>query len=137
MAIETRHPNGRPFKYCRRPQPHTQTPPPTPKVPQDPSTLRNNIYYCSSCERYLNSDEFALSLNSRSTGNCRHCADADNVARTRLEFGHYKQMLRALREEEKRADPNAEIAFLVQVGGGERGWWYEDGEEERGDVETR
>ena len=35
------------------------------KVPQDPSVLRKNIYFCPSCNSYLPSTEFQLSSNSR------------------------------------------------------------------------
>ena len=35
------------------------------KVPQDPSVLRKNIYFCPSCNSYLPSTEFQLSSSSR------------------------------------------------------------------------
>lgn len=35
------------------------------KVPQDPSTLCTNVYYCRSCAQYLPSTDFELSANSR------------------------------------------------------------------------
>ena len=35
------------------------------KVPQDPSVLRKNIYFCPSCNSYLPSTEFQLLSNSR------------------------------------------------------------------------
>ena len=38
------------------------------KVPQDPSVLRKNIYFCPSCNSYLPSTEFQLSSNSRWVG---------------------------------------------------------------------
>lgn len=86
------------------------------KVPQDPSTLRKNIYFCSSCESYLPSTEFYLSSNSRTPGRCRNCVKIDNDARLRLDLSHYRRMLKALRRTEEEHQDNSQIAFLMQEG---------------------
>ncbi|KAK7499622.1 hypothetical protein BaRGS_00009274, partial [Batillaria attramentaria] len=84
------------------------------KVPQDPSTLRRNIYFCSSCEKYLPSTEFNLTSNSRNPGKCRSCIKVDNDARIRQDLSHYRRMLKALRLSEENYQDGSQIAFLMQ-----------------------
>ncbi|KAK7101379.1 IQ motif and ubiquitin-like domain-containing protein [Littorina saxatilis] len=84
------------------------------KVPQDPSSLRKNIYFCSSCNKYLASTEFYLSSNSRTPGKCRSCLKIDNDARIRQDYSHYRRMLKALRRSEESYNDNSQIAFLMQ-----------------------
>lgn len=85
------------------------------QVPQDPSTLRKNIYFCPSCNQYLPSIEFALSSNSRTVGKCRKCAKIDNDARTRQDISTYQYMLKSLRKAEELYSDDSKIAFLLQV----------------------
>ncbi|PIK40278.1 putative IQ and ubiquitin-like domain-containing protein isoform X1 [Apostichopus japonicus] len=84
------------------------------KVPQDPSTLRQNIYFCPSCGSYLPSTEFQLSSNSTVVGRCRRCVKLDNEGRVREDFSHYRYMLKALRRSEEAAQDGSRIAFLLQ-----------------------
>ncbi|KAK3103197.1 hypothetical protein FSP39_017279 [Pinctada imbricata] len=84
------------------------------KVPQDPSELRNNIYFCPSCNQYLPSTQFGLSSNSRNVGKCRKCTKIDNDARTRQDYSTYTHMLKQLRKAEERYADNSKIAFLLQ-----------------------
>ncbi|KAL3853468.1 hypothetical protein ACJMK2_017004 [Sinanodonta woodiana] len=84
------------------------------KVPQDPSTLRKNIYFCSSCNSYLKSTEFSLSSNSRQVGKCRRCVKMDNDARVRQDYSHYRHMLKTLRKAEEAFGDDSKIAFLLQ-----------------------
>lgn len=85
------------------------------QVPQDPSTLRKNIYFCSSCNKYLPSTEFFLSSNSRTPGKCRSCLRIDNEARVRQDYSHYRRMLKSLRRSEETYQDGSRIAFLMQV----------------------
>ena len=85
------------------------------KVPQDPSTLRKNIYFCSSCNQYLPSTEFQLSSNSNAVGKCRKCNMIDNDARVRQDYSHYRYMLKGLRRSEEVYGDGSKIAFLMQV----------------------
>ncbi|XP_034306877.2 IQ motif and ubiquitin-like domain-containing protein isoform X1 [Magallana gigas] len=84
------------------------------KVPQDPSALRKNIYFCPSCNQYLPSTEFALSSNSRTVGKCHKCTKIDNDARTRQDYSTYTYMLKMLRRSEERHGDGSRIAFLLQ-----------------------
>ncbi|XP_028397889.1 IQ and ubiquitin-like domain-containing protein [Dendronephthya gigantea] len=84
------------------------------KVPQDPSTLRKNIYFCPSCRQYLSSTEFQIGTNSRVVGKCRRCQDLDNDARLRQDFSQYKMMLQSLRRSEELFKDGSKIAFLLQ-----------------------
>ncbi|XP_071807363.1 IQ motif and ubiquitin-like domain-containing protein [Asterias amurensis] len=86
------------------------------KVPQDPSSLRKNIYFCPSCNSYLPSTEFQLASNSRMVGRCRHCQKLDNDARARQDYSHYRYMLKALRKSEEAMNDGSRIAFLLQEG---------------------
>jgi len=84
------------------------------KVPQDPSVLRSNIYFCPSCQRYLPSIEFPLASNSRLTGRCHGCLKIDNDGRNRQDFSHYRFMLKNLRKAEEAFNDNSRICYLVQ-----------------------
>lgn len=84
------------------------------KVPQDPSVLRKNIYFCPSCNSYLPSTEFALSSNSRNVGKCRRCTKIDNDARIRQDYSHYRYLLKQLRKAEEQFGDGSKIAFLLQ-----------------------
>lgn len=84
------------------------------KVPQDPSVLRKNIYFCPSCNSYLPSTEFALSSNSRNVGKCRRCTKIDNDARVRQDYSLYRFLLKQLRKAEELIGDGSKIAFLLQ-----------------------
>ncbi|XP_078485773.1 uncharacterized protein LOC100186480 [Ciona intestinalis] len=84
------------------------------KVPQDPSTLRKDIYFCPSANQYLPSTEFKIQANSRSVGKCRKVQQLDNAARTRQDYSHYRIMLRDLRRTEEGYADNSQIAYLIQ-----------------------
>ncbi|KAL4226123.1 hypothetical protein ACF0H5_014110 [Mactra antiquata] len=84
------------------------------KVPQDPSVLRKNIYFCPSCNSYLPSTEFALSSNSRNVGKCRRCTKIDNDARVRQDYSLYRYLLKQLRKAEEQYGDGSKIAFLLQ-----------------------
>ncbi|XP_077981682.1 IQ motif and ubiquitin-like domain-containing protein [Glandiceps talaboti] len=84
------------------------------KVPQDPSTLRKNIYFCPSCNQYLPSTEFSLSSNARVVGKCRQCAKLDNDGRIRQDYSHYRLLLKNLRKAEEGFGDDSRIAFLLQ-----------------------
>ncbi|KAM6972939.1 IQ motif and ubiquitin-like domain-containing protein [Aplochiton taeniatus] len=84
------------------------------KVPQDPSQLRKNIYFCRGCSRYLQSTDFSLTANARLVGQCRQCAELDNEARRREDFSHYKSILKRLRKAEADCNPEAKIPYLLQ-----------------------
>lgn len=84
------------------------------KVPQDPAQLRQNVYHCAGCSRYLPSTEFQLSTNSRTVGRCRECRRLDNDARARQDYSHYRLMLRDLRRTEESYGDDSKVAFLLQ-----------------------
>ncbi|XP_038060891.1 IQ and ubiquitin-like domain-containing protein [Patiria miniata] len=86
------------------------------KVPQDPSSLRKNIYFCPSCNSYLPSTEFQLASNSRNVGRCRRCQKMDNDARARHDYSIYRYMLKSLRRYEEAMNDGSRIAFLMQEG---------------------
>ena len=85
------------------------------KVPQDPSVLQKDIYFCSSCNNYLPSTEFKLASNARNVGKCKKCNKIDNDARVRQDFSHYRFMLRNLRRQEEGYGDGSKIGFLLQV----------------------
>ena len=85
------------------------------QVPQDPNSLRKNVYFCSGCNQYLLSTEFPLSSNTQSVSRCRECTKIENDSRVRQDFSHYRYMLQALRQAEENYADNSKIAFLLQV----------------------
>uniref|UniRef100_A0A3B5B2X6 IQ motif and ubiquitin domain containing n=1 Tax=Stegastes partitus TaxID=144197 RepID=A0A3B5B2X6_9TELE len=84
------------------------------KVPQNPSKLKNDVFCCHSCHRYLRSTNFIASASGLS-GRCKDCTRVDNIARTRDDFSCYKNILRRLRADEQQLNKEAKIPFLLQV----------------------
>ncbi|XP_053175347.1 IQ and ubiquitin-like domain-containing protein [Scomber japonicus] len=85
------------------------------KVPQNPSHLKNDMFLCPSCHRYLRSADFSTSASARLSGPCLDCSRLDNIARSRNDFSCYKNILKRLRADEQRLNPHAKIPFLLQV----------------------
>ncbi|KAJ1161231.1 hypothetical protein NDU88_001718 [Pleurodeles waltl] len=84
------------------------------KVPQDPTILSKNIYFCPGCKSYLPSTEFTLSINARTVDRCRQCAKLDNRARRREDLSKYRLLLKQLKKSEADYEDDANIAFLLQ-----------------------
>lgn len=84
------------------------------RVPQDPMTLKREVYFCGSCQKYLPSAEFPLSTLATSTGRCRACIELDNRARARQDLTNYRYMLRALRKREEEYADGAKVAYILQ-----------------------
>ncbi|KAJ4922996.1 hypothetical protein JOQ06_021697 [Pogonophryne albipinna] len=85
------------------------------KVPQDPSQLKNDMFQCRGCQRYLQSSDFSPTAGARLSGRCRDCTGLDNIARSRDDFSCYRNILRRLRSDEMRLNQDAKIPFLLQV----------------------
>ncbi|KAL6474354.1 hypothetical protein MHYP_G00179150 [Metynnis hypsauchen] len=83
-------------------------------VPQDPTQLRKNIYFCRGCTNYLHSTEFTLTTSMQVVGLCRRCSELDNEAQRREDFSHYKTILKCLRKTEAEYSPDAKITYLLQ-----------------------
>ncbi|CAH1783739.1 unnamed protein product [Owenia fusiformis] len=84
------------------------------KVPQDPSQLRKNIYFCPSCNKYLPSTEFQLSSNARTTSKCRQCEKVDNDGRLRQDYSHYRHMMKSIQRSEEAHGDSSKICYLLQ-----------------------
>ncbi|XP_033941493.1 IQ motif and ubiquitin-like domain-containing protein isoform X2 [Pseudochaenichthys georgianus] len=85
------------------------------KVPQNPSQLKNDMFQCRGCQRYLQSSDFSPTAGARLSGRCRDCTGLDNIARSRDDFSCYRNILRRLRSDEMRLNRDAKIPFLLQV----------------------
>ncbi|KAI9547448.1 hypothetical protein NQZ68_016997, partial [Dissostichus eleginoides] len=85
------------------------------KVPQNPSQLKNDMFQCRGCQRYLQSSDFSPTAGARLSGRCRDCTGLDNIARSRDDFSCYRNILRRLRSDEMRLNQDAKIPFLLQV----------------------
>ncbi|KAM8891052.1 IQ motif and ubiquitin-like domain-containing protein isoform 1-T2 [Spinachia spinachia] len=85
------------------------------KVPQKASQLKNDMFLCGACRRYLLSSDFSPTAGARPSARCRDCIDLDNVARSREDFSRYENILRRLRADEQLLNAEAKIPFLLQV----------------------
>uniref|UniRef100_A0A3B4XZN0 IQ motif and ubiquitin domain containing n=1 Tax=Seriola lalandi dorsalis TaxID=1841481 RepID=A0A3B4XZN0_SERLL len=85
------------------------------KVPQNSSQLKNDMFLCRSCHRYLRSANFSPAASARVSGQCRDCVRLDNIARSRDDFTCYKNILSRLRADEQRLNEDAKIPFLLQA----------------------
>ncbi|KAK1887762.1 IQ and ubiquitin-like domain containing protein [Dissostichus eleginoides] len=62
------------------------------KVPQNPSQLKNDMFQCRGCQRYLQSSDFSPTAGARLSGRCRDCTGLDNIARSRDDFSCYRNI---------------------------------------------
>ncbi|KAG7219659.1 hypothetical protein INR49_018935 [Caranx melampygus] len=85
------------------------------KVPQKSSSLKNDMFLCRSCRRYLRSADFTQAAGVHLSSECKDCVNLNNIARARDDFSCYKNILRRLRAEEQRLNQDAKIPFLLQV----------------------
>ncbi|KAM8860991.1 IQ motif and ubiquitin-like domain-containing protein isoform 1-T1 [Synchiropus picturatus] len=85
------------------------------KVPQDPAQLKNDVFLCLSCNRYLRSADFSWSASIRQNHRCRDCTRLDNIGRSRPDLLVYKNMLKRLRADELMLNEESKIPFLLQV----------------------
>jgi len=84
------------------------------KVPQDPSQLCQDIHYCSSCGRYLQSTEFTLGVKSIGTGRCRQCLRKTNQSQHRQDQSAFKRIMLSLRKKESQLSEESKIALLIE-----------------------
>ncbi|XP_041852189.1 IQ and ubiquitin-like domain-containing protein [Melanotaenia boesemani] len=85
------------------------------KVPQNPNQLKNDMFLCRGCHRYLRSASFTASASGCLSRMCKHCTRLNNIARPRDDFTLYKNILRRLRDEEQSLNNKATFPFLLQV----------------------
>ncbi|XP_035498533.2 IQ and ubiquitin-like domain-containing protein [Scophthalmus maximus] len=85
------------------------------KLLMNPTQLKNDMFFCRSCHRYLRSANISLGASTRLNVRCRDCASLDNIARARVDFSCYKNILRRLRVDEQLLNDDAKIPFLLQV----------------------
>nr|XP_029133386.1 IQ and ubiquitin-like domain-containing protein [Labrus bergylta] len=85
------------------------------KVPQNPSKLKDNMFLCGGCNRYLQSVNFRPTANARRSGRCQDCIGLENIAGPRSDVSCYKNILRRLRGDEKQINPESKIPYLLQV----------------------
>ncbi|XP_068595023.1 IQ motif and ubiquitin-like domain-containing protein [Brachionichthys hirsutus] len=81
------------------------------KVPQDPSKLKNKMFLCRYCNRYLHLSNFKTLAGSQ----CNNCEKLKNMAHTRNDFYWYKNILKRLRAEELRLNAEAKVPFLLKA----------------------
>ncbi|XP_037539684.1 IQ and ubiquitin-like domain-containing protein [Nematolebias whitei] len=85
------------------------------KVPENPSQLKNDMFMCRGCHRYLRSADFSSSAKGLLSGWCHKCTRLDNIARSRDDFSMYRIILKRLRADEQLLSPETNIPFLLQV----------------------
>ncbi|XP_028304032.1 IQ and ubiquitin-like domain-containing protein isoform X3 [Gouania willdenowi] len=85
------------------------------KVPQDPSQLKNSLFLCPQCQRYLRSKDFPLFAGVSQTSKCRACTELNNIAHSRVDLSCYKNILMRLRVDEQQINKECKIPFLLQV----------------------
>ncbi|XP_077424825.1 IQ motif and ubiquitin-like domain-containing protein isoform X2 [Vanacampus margaritifer] len=85
------------------------------KVPPSPSQLRNDVFLCHGCQRYLSSAHFRSCARAHLSRRCLDCARLKNVAGSRDDFSCYKNMLKRLREAELLLNKDNVVPFILQV----------------------
>ncbi|XP_019737359.1 IQ and ubiquitin-like domain-containing protein [Hippocampus comes] len=85
------------------------------KVPQNTSQLRNDVFLCHGCQRYLSSTHFRSCARVHMNRRCLDCARLKNVAGSRDDFSCYKNILKRLRDAELLLNKDNFIPFILQV----------------------
>ncbi|XP_061697099.1 IQ and ubiquitin-like domain-containing protein [Syngnathoides biaculeatus] len=85
------------------------------KVPQSTSQLRNDVFLCHGCQRYLGSAHFRSCARSHLGRRCLDCGRLKNVAGGRDDFSCYKTILKRLRDGELLLNKDNAIPFMLQV----------------------
>ncbi|PWA30391.1 hypothetical protein CCH79_00017678 [Gambusia affinis] len=85
------------------------------KVHKKPTELQHDMFFCHGCQRYLWSADFGSSTTGCRSRRCRNCTSLDNIARSRDDNSVYQSILRRLRTDELRLNPETSIPFLLQV----------------------
>ncbi|XP_062520647.1 IQ and ubiquitin-like domain-containing protein [Corticium candelabrum] len=85
------------------------------KVPQEPTQLVHDVYFCRSTGQYLPSSDFELSLKARKLGTSRRAGNLDNVARKREDDSVYLEMLNQIRMSEEKYLDNSRVVYLLQT----------------------
>uniref|UniRef100_A0A3P9IF63 IQ motif and ubiquitin domain containing n=1 Tax=Oryzias latipes TaxID=8090 RepID=A0A3P9IF63_ORYLA len=88
------------------------------KVYQSPSQLQNDMFLCHGCRCCLPSAAYNISGGLSSW--CQRCISLDNIARSRLDFSVYKNILKRLKIDEQKLNKEAKIPWLLQ----EEDMWY-------------
>ncbi|XP_051915874.1 IQ and ubiquitin-like domain-containing protein [Hippocampus zosterae] len=85
------------------------------KVPQNTSQLKNDVFLCHGCQRYLSSAHFRSCARVHINRRCLDCARLKNVAGSRDDFSCYKNILKRLRDAELLLNKDNFIPFILQV----------------------
>ncbi|XP_077452531.1 IQ motif and ubiquitin-like domain-containing protein [Stigmatopora argus] len=85
------------------------------KVPQSTTQLKNDLFLCHSCQRYLNSCHFRSCTRGHLGRRCQDCARLKNIAGNRDDFSCYRNMLKRLRDGELLLNKDNTIPFILQV----------------------
>eukprot|EP00118_Oscarella_pearsei_P001612 m.7913 g.7913 ORF g.7913 m.7913 type:complete len:634 (+) comp20015_c0_seq2:115-2016(+) len=84
------------------------------RVPQEPSKLVNDVYYCRKTGTYLPSTEFEVSSKAKAIGVSRRAAQLSNIAGRREDDSLYRAMLKQIRRSEEKYDDGSSLAFILQ-----------------------
>ncbi|XP_054632292.1 IQ and ubiquitin-like domain-containing protein isoform X2 [Dunckerocampus dactyliophorus] len=85
------------------------------KVPQSPSLLKNDVFLCHGCQRYLGSSHFRSCTRAHLSRRCLDCTRLRNIAGSRDDFSCYRSMLKKLRDSELLLSKDNTIPFLLQA----------------------
>ncbi|XP_077600274.1 IQ motif and ubiquitin-like domain-containing protein [Stigmatopora nigra] len=85
------------------------------KVPQSTTQLKNDVFLCHSCQRYLNSCHFRSCTRGHLGRRCQDCARLKNIAGNRDDFSCYRNMLKRLRDSELLLNKDNTIPFILQM----------------------
>ncbi|XP_077374098.1 IQ motif and ubiquitin-like domain-containing protein, partial [Festucalex cinctus] len=85
------------------------------KVPASPSQLRNDVFLCHGCQRYLGSSRFGSCARAHLSRRCLDCARLRNVAGARDDFSCFKSILKRLRDAELLLNKDNVVPFILQV----------------------
>nr|XP_057942926.1 IQ and ubiquitin-like domain-containing protein isoform X2 [Doryrhamphus excisus] len=85
------------------------------KVPQSPSLLKNDVFLCHGCQRYLGSSHFKSCTRAHLSRRCLDCTRLRNIAGSRDDYSCYRSMLKKLRDSELLLSKDNTIPFILQA----------------------
>jgi len=82
---------------------------------RDKDAYKDNIVYCSSCLKYKDAGEFAVSSTDDTVGKCSKCLGVTNIATKRSDTTQHRRMMEAVQRAEIDRGYKSQVVFMMSL----------------------